>query len=829
MRYRWPVRIVSGLLALVMPVVNIVPPAYAQAVASLPQPGVMVGFSPSLVPPVLQGLRIDTGNPLRFEFILDRGSQAAEPQAEVSISDDLIRQTAARLVRYFCASLTVPEADLWVNLSPYERQRIIPDAFGLTGLGRDLLSQDYMLKQLTASVVYPEGDLGKRFWRRVYDRLYSTYGTTDIPLDMFNKVWIVPDTAELTENDAAGTVYIVRSRLKVMLDVDYSAWKASGSPAAGDAAGQAEAGVIHRQVMRDMIIPELEREVNSGEGFAPLRQAYQSLILAAWYKKRVTNALLSEVYIDRNRTAGIAIDDPGESQKIWERYVEAFRKGVYNYVREEQDDLSQELIPRKYFSGGMSLEKTGEALTYVSPDSAQLSRITGALKIKVDLVGQSMASLQSQVKGYFNGRVLGGILGAAVQAAVLASFPGEGMAWGNPFSTPPLYEKFELTSKDFYSLPASDPQRPVMVYQPVRSPVRALQLPAHLYKGIPRIYFLDSQRYAMTKGFFDPKHEAGYFNAVTGEVAVQDPESVSHEVFHAYWNRVLSPDQKKDFDYTYKMFRNDFSDIAAYAYTSESAEEALAELGHFWSVSPRVIIDAYRRHPKLRGFIEAVARAHSWIDPATGDAVIRLYKPLTQANLKEPYVDHPLGNSFALSKVINALEDLNPQPSPTPTQYTQDSIRLGVYDSGRVIHPVEAVKRYFVRYRLSFPASRDDIDALMQRLKDFMDRQADQKPGERRVNLLAPQAGDVIPIGAFLAEERGSSADKAQAVGGIDFSPGLVMMNVNRTGGDIQLRIDPAVMRAFRDMQGFEPVIVGVEGAGDLGAFLGLNGNVREW
>ena len=30
-------------------------------------------------------------------------------------------------------------------------------------MGRDMLAQDYILKQLTASLIYPEKDLGKDF------------------------------------------------------------------------------------------------------------------------------------------------------------------------------------------------------------------------------------------------------------------------------------------------------------------------------------------------------------------------------------------------------------------------------------------------------------------------------------------------------------------------------------------------------------------------------------------------------------------------------------------------------------------------------------------
>ena len=106
--------------------------------------------------------------------------------------------------------MTIPKDDLWVNLSPYEKDRIIPDELGKTELGRDMLAQDYILKQLTASLMYPEKELGKAFWDKVYKQAKEKFGTTEIPVDTFNKVWILPETATVYEHGQ--TVYIVEAK-----------------------------------------------------------------------------------------------------------------------------------------------------------------------------------------------------------------------------------------------------------------------------------------------------------------------------------------------------------------------------------------------------------------------------------------------------------------------------------------------------------------------------------------------------------------------------------------------------------------------------------------
>ena len=124
---------------------------------------------------------------------------------------------------------------------------------------------------------------------------------------------------------------------------------------------------VAKNILREVIIPALEKEVNEGQNFATLRQVYNSLILATWYKRKVKASLLGQVYVDKKKTGGIDIKDKNEKEKIWAQYVEAFRKGAYNLIREEYDPATQARIPRKYFSGG----------TNFNMDKAEAFKIAG--------------------------------------------------------------------------------------------------------------------------------------------------------------------------------------------------------------------------------------------------------------------------------------------------------------------------------------------------------------------------------------------------------------------------------------------------------------------
>jgi len=332
----------------------------------LPAPGVMVHLSPPLDPPILKGIKVHPDNPFRFDFILDKGDSVKRPYGGDIVSTGVIARSEAtkqsqqeqlkteaiKLIKYFLASLTIPEKDLWVNLSPYEKDRIIPNSFGLTEMGRDLLAEDYMLKQITASLIYPEDKIGKKFWKRIYEEATKRYGTTNIPVNTFNKVWIVPEKAVVYENAKAGTAYVVESKLKVMLEQDYlSLEKHEGIQS--KQAQTKNTSQLGSQIVREIVIPQLTIEINENKNFAHLRQVYNSLILATWYKKKIKDSILEQVYADKNKVAGVNIDDPKEKERIYQKYLRAFKKGVFNYIKEDVDPTTQETIPRKYFSGGM--------------------------------------------------------------------------------------------------------------------------------------------------------------------------------------------------------------------------------------------------------------------------------------------------------------------------------------------------------------------------------------------------------------------------------------------------------------------------------------------
>jgi phosphomannomutase len=339
--------VVTFITGVIVPPGGVFAQGAAPAVLNLPVPGTMVLLTPGYQPALIKGMTIYPDDPLKFDFIINSG--------ETRLEGEPLKEVSTKLIKYFMASLTVPERDVWVNLSPREKDRIIPEGFGTTEMGRDLLVQDYLLKQLSASLMYPEDELGKKFWKRVYEKVRERFGTAEIPVNTFNKIWIVPRKAVVYEHGRSA--FIVESSLKVMLEEDYETLKAARRAALEDEpAREHDVSEVSSEVIREILIPEIEKEVNEGETFANLRQIYHSMILAAWYKQRLKESLLGRVYVDRNKTKGIDVEDKEVKRKIYEQYLAAFKKGVYNYIKEDYDPVAREVVPRKYISGGMEIK-----------------------------------------------------------------------------------------------------------------------------------------------------------------------------------------------------------------------------------------------------------------------------------------------------------------------------------------------------------------------------------------------------------------------------------------------------------------------------------------
>ena len=69
----------------------------------MPKPGVIVRLSPDFKPAHLLGMTIHPENALQFDFLIHRG--------DTPLSEDQKKEEYNKLVKYFLASLTIPDED----------------------------------------------------------------------------------------------------------------------------------------------------------------------------------------------------------------------------------------------------------------------------------------------------------------------------------------------------------------------------------------------------------------------------------------------------------------------------------------------------------------------------------------------------------------------------------------------------------------------------------------------------------------------------------------------------------------------------------------------
>ena len=344
---------------------------FSQVLPYMPPVGQMITQSAKPYDlPYIVGMRFSSDNIFEFTFFLNRGNVPAK--------EDILRNEVDKVGKYFLAALTIPEKDLWVNLSPYEQERIITPELGRTDLGKDLLGEDYVLKQLASSLTFPDSESGKQYWQ-----LINGVGANNhSPVNNFSKVWIVPGTIKMKE--ASDRVVITEATLKVLTEEDYLAMnKRNGDgshfsgarngaekrtvpvcvpPKAGSIEANGTLGNRSSQAMRNIIVPLIEKEVNTGKHFAHLRQVYRAIILAGWFKKKLKDTILTQVYFDQKKIKGAENNDPALKEKIYNEYVKAFNQGVYNVIKKESVGANnhspvRKITKRQYFSGGAAFDE----------------------------------------------------------------------------------------------------------------------------------------------------------------------------------------------------------------------------------------------------------------------------------------------------------------------------------------------------------------------------------------------------------------------------------------------------------------------------------------
>jgi hypothetical protein len=273
-----------------------------------------------------------------YDLLLDKGDTK-------DLQSSQLEDTVKTLMEYFKIGLALPNSMFWVNLRPDAPDQVIDPYVEKTDLGRIFLEADLQLKKDIARFTSPDTAEGKKYWDQVYVYAEKLFGPQDMEIPTFTRPWIVP--GEIILRESSGEAFIYKASLKVMLEQDYLK---DSSFYKFDDVRLKQINEYSSQLIRQLIIPKLTREVNSSKRYAALRQVYYSLILAQWFKAQHQDGF----GIDGKELAGLASKTAWSKDGYFKAYQKSFQQGEYK--KEESFNTSAGVTVRQYFSGGIVLD-----------------------------------------------------------------------------------------------------------------------------------------------------------------------------------------------------------------------------------------------------------------------------------------------------------------------------------------------------------------------------------------------------------------------------------------------------------------------------------------
>ncbi|MFA5092972.1 MAG: NAD-glutamate dehydrogenase domain-containing protein [Candidatus Omnitrophota bacterium] len=318
---------------------------FAQVAAQLDISGKLAAFGNSITVERFRPLHLRylQYNPQdnNFRLLIDKGTLKNPSNTD-------LERTSKELLKYFFIGLSLPNDKFWVNLRPDAADSIIDDKLAQTDIGRILLEADVQLKKDTANATSPETAQGKLYWDKLYAKAAELFGSQNITIPTLTRPWIVPD--EVIIRESTDSAYVYKASLKVMLEQDYL--KNSSTYNFKDDRLKA-LNEYSSQLIRELIIPNLTKEINTSKQYAPLRQVYYSLILAQWFKAR--NQTKNNPYtnlINSQNLTGFTSKTPYSKETYFNQYQKSFKDGEYNIHTPVTTPTGQ--VIRSYFSGGMA-------------------------------------------------------------------------------------------------------------------------------------------------------------------------------------------------------------------------------------------------------------------------------------------------------------------------------------------------------------------------------------------------------------------------------------------------------------------------------------------
>ncbi|UUU22254.1 hypothetical protein [Streptomyces sp. DSM 40750] len=223
----------------------------------------------------------------------------------------------------FFTWLALTPDKFWVNLNPDQPDRILDDAFASTDAGRILLEADLRMKHDFYKAMDPSTDLGRRYWAA----LPKENGYPCMP-SLRN--WIEPKPAKVREQD--GGIYILDAPLRLQSTAESFSTPGAGEPICTPDETQTRQA---QAIIDSMIVPAVEKQINTESQYADLRRVYKSRVAAEWVRQQdAAKPTDFRSIINSNNVKRWPLRAPNDKwnkNDLYERYVQIFKNGEFRY------------------------------------------------------------------------------------------------------------------------------------------------------------------------------------------------------------------------------------------------------------------------------------------------------------------------------------------------------------------------------------------------------------------------------------------------------------------------------------------------------------------
>ncbi|WP_327313204.1 hypothetical protein [Streptomyces sp. NBC_01235] len=244
----------------------------------------------------------------------------------------------------FFTWLALTPDKFWVNLNPDEPDRIMDNTFASTDAGRVLLEADLQMKHDFYKAMDPKADLGKRYWAA----LPKENGYPCMP-GLRN--WIEPKPAKVREQD--GGIYILDAPLALKSTAQTTVTPGPGEPICTPDAAQTKAA---QTVIDSMIVPAVEKTINTAPQYADLRRVYTSRVAAEWIRRQdAAKATDFRKIIDSDDVKQWPLRAPHQNwdkNELFKKYRKIYTEGEFQY------EIPANGTVQIYIVGGVDFSKS---------------------------------------------------------------------------------------------------------------------------------------------------------------------------------------------------------------------------------------------------------------------------------------------------------------------------------------------------------------------------------------------------------------------------------------------------------------------------------------